>query len=139
MASFLWTMCSNICVRTSDYTWWILFPLTFIGFSIVSISAAISIPFVLIAFNQDTIAKWLRALGKVGVGWTMIVILMAVLLALVWTSHLASGIKVAVTATIVLLSVLGILGQGIRALATAARSRSSMSTMSSGSRSLVDD
>ena len=62
----------------------------------------------------------------------------AVLLSLIWTSHLASGIKVAVTVTIVLLALLAIIGQGMYALITAALYEGS-SSGSGTSSSLVDD
>ena len=106
----------------------------------VSISAAISIPFVLIAFNQDRIAKWLKALGS-GVIWSVcITVLTAALLSLIWTSHLASGIKAGVTVTIVLLILLALIGQGIYTLVKAARYEASSSGSGSGtSRSLADD
>ncbi|KAE9366832.1 hypothetical protein N431DRAFT_384803 [Stipitochalara longipes BDJ] len=113
-------------------------PMSYVLKYMLSISAAISIPFVLIAFNQDRIAKWLKALGSGVIWWICIIVLMAVLLSLIWTSHLASGIKVAVTATIVLLAILALLGQVIHALVTAARWKGS-STGSETSGSLVDD
>jgi hypothetical protein len=57
----------------------------------------------------------------------------------IWTSHLTSGIKVAVTITIVLLAVVAGIGQAIYALVEAARINSWSSTGSGTSHSLVDD
>ena len=50
---------------------------------------------------------------------------MAILLSVIWTSHLASGIKAAVTVTIVLLAVVAGAAQGIYALISVARDVSS--------------
>jgi hypothetical protein len=44
---------------------------------------------------------------------------MIVLLSVIWTSHVASGIKAAVTVTVVLLALLGGIGQLVHALVKA--------------------
>lgn len=74
---------------------------------LVSISGAVSIPFVLVAFNQDRIAAWLKNHGKTSALWAVILTLSTILLAVLWTRDIASGINAAVTVTLVLLIVVG--------------------------------
>lgn len=71
--------------------------------TIVGISSGISIPFIIVAFNQDRIARLIVIYGKMMVVWWIgLVFLIAILLPLIWTVDLARGIKAAVTITIIL-------------------------------------
>jgi hypothetical protein len=107
---------------------------------VVTISAAISIPFILVAFNQDRIARWLQPMGKGGaIWWTAIAVMIGILLSVILTSHLAAGIKIAVTVTIVLLALVAVIGQFIYAVVERTRWASSSSSGSGGSQPLVDD
>jgi hypothetical protein len=107
---------------------------------VVTISAAISIPFILVAFNQDRIARWLQVIGKGGaIWWTAIAVMIGILLSVILTSHLAAEIKIAVTVTIVLLALVAGIGQLIYAVVENSRYSDSSSSGSGGSRSLVSD
>jgi hypothetical protein len=93
-----------------------------------------------VAFNQDRIARWLQVIGKGGaIWWTAIAVIIGILLSVILTSHLAAGIKVAVTVTIVLLALVSGIGQFIYAVVGAARWAGSSSSGSGSSRSLVSD
>jgi len=109
---------------------------------IVSISGAVSIPFILIAFNQDRIATWVKGHGKASAIWITIVIAAIILLSVVWVkSTVASGMKAALTAVIILAVVIGALAHLIYRLVSFANSRSSSSDNSGKSSvgSLADD
>ncbi|KAK2760347.1 hypothetical protein FQN54_002416 [Arachnomyces sp. PD_36] len=78
-------------------------PMDYVLKYMLSISGAVSIPFILVAFNQDRIAAWIKSHGRVSVVWTALTILSTIILAIIWTRDLAPGIKAAVTAVIVLI------------------------------------
>jgi hypothetical protein len=65
--------------------------------------------------------------------------MIAILLSVIWTSHLAAGIKVAVTVTIVLLALVAGVGQFIYAVVETTRLDLLGSSESGSSRSLRDD
>ena len=64
---------------------------------------------------------------------------MVILLPIIWTSQLASGIKAALTVTICLFALLAGVGQGIYALVSLARQMSDTVSRTGSSRSLVSD
>nr|KMM70937.1 ankyrin repeat and SOCS box protein 10 [Coccidioides posadasii RMSCC 3488] len=77
-------------------------PLDYILKYLFGISSAVSIPFILIAFNQDRIAQWLKyARGVAAAGWAFLLAAMVAILAVIWTQSLATGIKAAVTIVII--------------------------------------
>ncbi|TPX21918.1 hypothetical protein DIZ76_015883 [Coccidioides immitis] len=77
-------------------------PLDYILKYLFGISSAVSIPFILIAFNQDRIAQWLKyARGLAAAGWAFLLAAMVAILAVIWTQSLATGIKAAVTIVII--------------------------------------
>lgn len=79
----------------------------------MSISSGISIPFILVAFNQDRITRWGKKFGKVAVWWIGFAVIVGILLPVIWTTDLASGIKAAVTVTLVLCVIVGAMAQFI--------------------------
>lgn len=90
----------------------------------MSVSAAFSVPFIFAAFNQARIARWIQALGRGSIWWIAPLLIVAILLSVIWTSHLAPGIKAALTVTIVLAGLLFIVGRGIHVLVAKARGSS---------------
>lgn len=93
----------------------------------VSVGVGLSVPFILIAFNLDRAGSMLKHLRYAFRHRTKPVVLYyrfyqrtllavaitAVVVAIlvpVWTSHLASGVKLAVTVTIAVLAVIGVMG-----------------------------
>jgi hypothetical protein len=112
----------------------------FVNLQVVTISAAISIPFILVAFNQDQIATWLQVIGKGGaIWWIAIAVMIGTLLSVILTSQLAAGIKIALTVTVVLLALVAGIGKFIYLLVDGTRWPGSSSSRSGGSRSLVSD
>ncbi|OJD16063.1 hypothetical protein AJ78_03736 [Emergomyces pasteurianus Ep9510] len=79
-------------------------PMNYVLRYMLSISGAISIPFILIALNQDRIAKFLKNHGKPTAIGVSIVLLLVILLSVIWTRDIASGMKAAVTALIVVVT-----------------------------------
>jgi len=108
-----------------------------------SISSAVSIPFIFIAFNQDRIAAWARTLVSTLVSrrFTLLFVLAAVipLLAVIWTRDLASGIKVVITIVLVLVIVLGDIAQLIPKLVHVIARRSDDASSGTRSQSLEYD
>jgi hypothetical protein len=100
----------------------------------VSISGAVSIPFVLVAFNQEKIGDWMKARGKQSAVWTMILVILTVLLSVIWTGGLASDLKGVITVALVFLVLLSALGHGLQRLIAKA-SRDDNSSDGSSSRS----
>jgi len=104
----------------------------------------LSIPFIFIALNVDRIAAWLQVLRELsggtrtwwGAGFLVVVVVLATLVPIL-TSHLATGIKVAVTVFVVILLVAGGIYHAIRRLTTIALTPISDTT--SDSSSIVDD
>ncbi|QSS62284.1 serine/threonine-protein kinase ripk4 [Histoplasma capsulatum] len=82
-------------------------PMDYVLRYMFSISGAISIPFILIALNQDRIAEFLKNHGK-PTATVFIVLSLAILLSVIWTRDLAPGMKAAVTVFIVLLTILAL-------------------------------
>ncbi|TGO07790.1 hypothetical protein BTUL_0247g00190 [Botrytis tulipae] len=83
-------------------------PLDYVLKYMLSISGAMSIPFILIALNQDRIATALKA-NRGGLFWMcFVVLLMIIFLSVIWTTELAEGIKAAVTSFFVLTVVVGL-------------------------------
>ncbi|KAH9906808.1 hypothetical protein F4778DRAFT_723465 [Xylariomycetidae sp. FL2044] len=84
----------------------------------LSISAALSVPFIFIAFNQDRIPKWLdnlsSLLGRQNLLWLCgaLVVLLVILTSL-WTSSVGYMAKIAVTVAAVLLAIACLAGVGI--------------------------
>lgn len=102
----------------------------------MGISGAISIPFIVIAFNQDRIAEFLKEHKKSTIAWGCSLLSVAVLLSVMWTRDLNSGLKAGVTVTFAFITMIGLIGQCIYWIVSAAR----MAVSSSGSsRSLIDD
>ncbi|PGH07632.1 hypothetical protein GX51_01641 [Blastomyces parvus] len=83
-------------------------PMDYVLRYMLSISGAISIPFILIALNQDRIAKFLKNHGQPTAAGASVVLLLVILLSVIWTRDLASGMKAAVTTFLVLLAMLGL-------------------------------
>jgi hypothetical protein len=113
MGSFQWAMCSDTCVRASCIHR-IMGQSVFVtgtNLVIVSISSAVSIPFILVAFNQDRIAYWVRGHGKRFTVWVAAILVAAILLSVVWTRDLAAGMKAAVTAVFIMLLFVGAMVQ----------------------------
>ena len=100
----------------------------------VSISGAVSIPFVLVAFNQEKIGDWMKARGKQSAVWAMILVILTVLLSVIWTGGLASDLKGVITVALVFLVLLSALGHGLQRLIAKA-SRDDNSSDGSSSRS----
>lgn len=104
----------------------------------VSISGAISIPFILLAFNQQKIANWVKYHKKRSITWVAGLTCVVILLSVIWTQKpLASGMKAAITVVIVLLVMVGAITQGIVVLVAGAKKGSS-SSGSSSRESLVE-
>ncbi|KAF7939003.1 uncharacterized protein EAE98_001339 [Botrytis deweyae] len=82
-------------------------PLDYVLKYMLSISGAMSIPFILIALNQDRIAAALKANRRGSLRICFLVLLVIILLSVIWTTGLAEGIKAAVTAFFVLTVVVG--------------------------------
>jgi prepilin signal peptidase PulO-like enzyme (type II secretory pathway) len=83
---------------------------------IVGLSAGLSVPFILIAFNQDRFAGWIdrvkpRSKGAYVV--LLVILLLAIVLIAIWTSTLADTVKVGVTVAIVVLGVFGLVAVGL--------------------------
>ncbi|KAJ3494803.1 hypothetical protein NLG97_g3838 [Lecanicillium saksenae] len=99
-------------------------PLAYVVKYMLAVGLSLSIPFILVAFNLDVVARWLgtikrftkplvgRSLALVGVELT---ICGAILIA-IWTSHLVTNIKITVTVVLGMALLLGLLAIGIRAL-----------------------
>lgn len=115
---------------------------------VVTIGLAISVPLILIAFNVDRIAVFLGVIRAVLVDMLqarsislskpiLIATVLGVFAAIftpIWTSSLASAAKVAATVIFIVLTVLGVIGVGIRALVYSARRTLDITeTSSSGS------
>ncbi|EGC42775.1 ankyrin repeat protein [Histoplasma capsulatum var. duboisii H88] len=83
-------------------------PMDYVLRYMFSISGAISIPFILIALNQDRIAEFLKNHGKPTATVVFIVLSLVILLSVIWTRDLAPGMKAAVTVFIVLLTILAL-------------------------------
>ncbi|KLJ07588.1 hypothetical protein EMPG_16946 [Blastomyces silverae] len=83
-------------------------PMDYVLRYMLSISGAISIPFILIALNQDRIANFLKNHGQPTAVGTSVVLLLVILLSVIWTRDLASGMKAAVTIFLVILTILGL-------------------------------
>lgn len=103
---------------------------------IVSVSGAVSIPFIFVAFNQDRIARLLtehRAASAICIAVTFV---LAILLSVIWTRDLASGIKTAVSVAIVMLAIVGAIAYLISWLIDTSLGINDSSSVSS---SLLDD
>lgn len=100
---------------------------TYLTYLAVSISGAISIPFILIALNQDRIAEFLKNHGK-PTATVFIVLSLAILLSVIWTRDLAPGMKAAVTVFIVLLTILALAVRSIYLLFNKLHANKSIST-----------
>ncbi|OJD27330.1 hypothetical protein ACJ73_01282 [Blastomyces percursus] len=83
-------------------------PMDYVLRYMFSISGAISIPFILIALNQDRIAKFLKNHGQPTAAGVCVTLLLVILLSVIWTRDLASGMKAAVTTFLVILAILGL-------------------------------
>ncbi|EGE77142.1 hypothetical protein BDDG_00079 [Blastomyces dermatitidis ATCC 18188] len=83
-------------------------PMDYVLRYMFSISGAISIPFILIALNQDRIANFLKNHGRPTAAGVSIAVLLVILLSVIWTRNLASGMKAAVTTFLVILTILGL-------------------------------
>ena len=109
----------------------------------MSISSAISIPFILIAFNQDRIAEFLKENKKTTMAWGSLLLGVIILLSFIWTRNLASGIKAGVTVTFILIVVAGLIGQGVHWLVSTARqgvvTTATYMSNSQSTHSIVDD
>ncbi|KAI9640934.1 hypothetical protein NHQ30_010775 [Ciborinia camelliae] len=70
----------------------------------LSISGAISVPFVLVALNQDRIAAFFNKYGD-RIPWKLASVLLGavIMISVLWTQDLASGIKAAVTAFLIII------------------------------------
>ncbi|EEH19036.2 hypothetical protein PABG_01355 [Paracoccidioides brasiliensis Pb03] len=88
-------------------------PMDYVLRYMFSISGAISIPFILIALNQDRIARFLKAYGKPTATGVSIIVLMVILLSVIWTRDTAQGMKAAVTVFIFLLALISFAVRGI--------------------------
>jgi len=104
----------------------------------VSISGALSISFIVVAFQQERIFSWLK-----NVPWDQVLIWIGALavfvlpIALIWTRPLASSVETAVTIALVLVAATCGIGFIIYRVVTAIRDTGA--TGSSYSGSLVDD
>lgn len=93
----------------------------------MAVGLGLSVPFVIVAFNLDMVAKGLRAIklfvtpvvGRslvlAGVGLAIC----GVMLIVIWTSHLATNIKTTVTIVVGLAALLGLFASGIQILTAA--------------------
>jgi hypothetical protein len=94
----------------------------------VSISAALSIPFIAVAFQLERMSYWVKKVPWIKVLiWAGALAVVLVPLTLLWTSHLASGIKTAVTIALALTAALGGAGCVIYKLKVAGRDTRSAS------------
>lgn len=100
----------------------------------VSISGAVSIPFILVAFNQDRISAWVKRQKMRSIIWlSFLVLIVAILLSIIWTKRLASGMKAAVTVAVVLLIVAGAISRFIYQVITGTVGQFAASSEGSGS------
>ncbi|EEH10557.1 serine/threonine-protein kinase ripk4 [Histoplasma capsulatum G186AR] len=106
-------------------------PMDYVLRYMFSISGAISIPFILIALNQDRIAEFLKSHGKPTATVVFIVLSLVILLSVIWTRDLAPGMKAAVTVFIVLLTILALAVRSIYPLFNKLHANESISTYSS--------
>ena len=111
---------------------------------VVSLGLGLSIPFIFIALNVDRIAAWMQDIrdlfGETKSSWNTVLLIAVLVLATlvpILTSHLATGIKVAVTVFVVILLVVGGVYHTIRRLTSLAGQQ--MSETTSDSSSIVDD
>ncbi|OAX78170.1 hypothetical protein ACJ72_07526 [Emergomyces africanus] len=88
-------------------------PMNYVLRYMFSISGAISIPFILIALNQDRIANFLKNHGKPTATGVSIVLLLVILLSVIWTRDIASGMKAAITVLIVVLTTAALAFRGV--------------------------
>ncbi|KAG9248494.1 hypothetical protein BJ878DRAFT_27946 [Calycina marina] len=111
-------------------------PMNYVLKYMFSISGAVSIPFVLVAFNQDRIASWVRGHNKVAATWFTVIIAVVILISVVWThSSVSGGMKAALTIVVVLVVIVAALGHLIYALVSVARQRFDSSYYSGSMRS----
>ncbi|PQE25595.1 ankyrin repeat protein [Rutstroemia sp. NJR-2017a BBW] len=111
-------------------------PLDYVLKYLLSISGAISIPFILVAMNQDRITDFLKAHGRKMLPATLGFLVVTILLSVIWTRDLTTGVKAAVTVFIVLTLLVGLAARSIYWMLHPARSSD---TSSSWSSSLADD
>jgi ABC-type transport system involved in cytochrome c biogenesis permease component len=96
----------------------------------------VSIPFILVAFNQDKISAWAKRQKKGSIIWILFFVLVIILLSIIWTRDLASGMKAAVTVAVVLLIVAGVIARVIYWAITWGTGQ--LESSSDGSRSVID-
>ncbi|KAK2746815.1 hypothetical protein FQN57_002857 [Myotisia sp. PD_48] len=84
-------------------------PVGFVLKYMFSISGAVSIPFILVAFNQDRVAQWFKYAEKLRIALSGLAIAsLAAILAVIWTSSLASGIKAATSVALVFIAIIAV-------------------------------
>ncbi|KAF7502109.1 hypothetical protein GJ744_007110 [Endocarpon pusillum] len=88
-------------------------PMDYVLKYMLSISGAVSIPFILVALNQDRIAGWMRGHGTTITVWITMILTAAIPLSVMWTRDLASGMKAAVTVTIIMMVLMGAVAQAM--------------------------
>ncbi|KAI0545222.1 hypothetical protein F4679DRAFT_485269 [Xylaria curta] len=104
---------------------------------LLGVSAGLSVPFILIAFNQDRFAGWIaRIRPQSNTAYVLLATLLslAVILTAVWTSLLDSTVKVGATIGTVLISLFGVVAIGIYRLV---HPKIQPDTLASGSASVV--
>ncbi|KAL2063543.1 hypothetical protein VTL71DRAFT_5348 [Oculimacula yallundae] len=123
-------------------------PIGFVLKYMLTISAALSIPFILVAFQQERLSLWLKKVPWNSVAkllvWIGAIAVVVVPLVLVWTRPLAQAIKTAVTVAMVLIVAVCGAAWAMHRLVSAVRNRvrdgTSVSYTDSGTEaSLVDD
>ncbi|KAK2029637.1 hypothetical protein LX32DRAFT_718243 [Colletotrichum zoysiae] len=113
-------------------------PFDYLMKHILAIGLGLSVPLIVIAFNVDRIAGWLKALRDIrghvwkwGFGISAGVGVFLAILGPVWTSQLSSGTKAAVSILISVLAAVSAIVYGLHRLVPSART-TSISTSSDG-------
>ncbi|KAH6645950.1 hypothetical protein BKA67DRAFT_663824 [Truncatella angustata] len=94
--------------------------------NMLGVSAGLSVPFILIAFNQEIMIKWNRAVRKeLSVRFITITFfvpsMITVILSVLWFSYVDTSMKTGITVMVVLLTAGGYVGFGVYKLVHLAR------------------